>query len=175
MFRRLKREDHDEIAFRVLMAFLLAFIPMRAYLYLEKLNVLPTPAIIVGDLHIHHFVFGITALAIAGYLSLIAPYFRRKIAWLYGIGLALAFDEFSMWLHLNDDYWTLGSITAIVLIGGVLINGIYFARLWKRIWSATRFFNPLYHVATRIDQRVKHAKIEALAHMREVLHLKENS
>ncbi|MDO8505222.1 MAG: hypothetical protein Q7S48_01415 [bacterium] len=175
MFNRLKREDHDEIAFRVLLGFLVAFVPMRAYLYLEKVNILPTPSIIIGDLHIHHFVFGITALAIAGYLSLIAPYFRRKIAWVYGIGLALAFDEFSMWLHLSDDYWTMGSITAIILIGGILINGIYFARFWKRIWHKTRFFNPLYPFAKRIDRHIKNAKIEALIHMRQVLHPKERS
>ena len=90
-----------------------------------------------------------------------------------GIGLALAFDEFSMWLHLNDDYWTMGSITAIVLIGGTLINGIYFTRFWKRIWHTTRFVNPLYPLVKRIDQHLKRAKVEALLHMREVLHSKK--
>lgn len=175
MLARLKREDHDEIAFRVLLGFLLAFIPMRGYLYLEKLNFLPTPAVIVGDLHIHHFVFGITVLAIAGYLGLVAPYFRRNIAWLYGIGLALAFDEFSMWLHLNDDYWRMGSITAIVLIGGFLLNVVYFKRVWISIWHRTRFINPIYPVVKRIDRRMKQAKVEALAHMRQVLHSKSDS
>ena len=171
MFNRLKREDHDEIAFRVLLGFLLAFIPMRGYLYLERLNLVPTPGV-VGDLHIHHFVFGITVLAVAGYLSLVAPYFRRKIAWIYGIGLALAFDEFSIWLRLDEDYWQMGSITAIVLIAGFLINVVYFKRLWIAIWYRTRFLNPIYPVVKRIDQRLRRAKVEAVIHMREVLHSK---
>ncbi|MBI4135363.1 hypothetical protein HY477_01365 [Candidatus Uhrbacteria bacterium] len=167
MFKRLKREDHDEIAFRVLLGFLLAFIPMRVYLGLEYAGFLPNPSIIIGDLHIHHFVFGITVLAIAGYASLVAPYFRRKIAWLYGIGLALAFDEFSIWLHLNDYYWTRTSITAMVLIVGLLFNGIYFKRFWLRFWYHTRYINPIYPFARKVRNYLKVARVKALAKFEE--------
>ena len=163
MFRRLKREDHDEIAFRVLLAFLLAFIPMRAYLYLEYAKIVPSPFVVVRDVHVHHFVFGITALALAGYLALIAPYFRRKIAWFYGIGLSLAFDEFSIWLKLDADYWTRTSITAVVLITGLLINMIYFKKLWARIWHTTRFVNPLYPIVKRVRVRLAYAREKAIA------------
>ncbi|MBI2551779.1 hypothetical protein HYW17_00555 [Candidatus Uhrbacteria bacterium] len=162
MFKRLKREDHDEISFRVLLGFLLAFLPMRLYLALEYAGIFPNAAVIIGDLHVHHFVFGISTLAIAGYASLIAPYFRRKIAWFYGIGLALAFDEFSMWLHLNDTYWTRTSITVAILIAGLLLNGIYFKRFWVRIWRTTRFVNPLYPFVQYIEKRLAAAKARAL-------------
>lgn len=169
MFDRLKREDHDEIAFRVLLGFLIGFIPMRAYLFFEYTGILPKSYIIIGDLHIHHFVFGITVLAIVGYAALVAPYFRRKIAWIYGIGLALAFDEFSMWLHLEDDYWTRASITAIILISGVLINTIYFKRFWIKIWHSSRFINPFYPVYQLMYRRIEDARGQAIIKMSEQL------
>jgi len=175
MFNRLKREDHDEIAFRVLLGFLIAFVPLRAYLFLEYAGIVPKPFVVVGDVHVHHFVFGITVLALAGYVALVAPYFRRKIAWFYGIGLALAFDEFSIWLKLDADYWTRASITAVVLIVGFLINVVYFKRLWLKIWKTTRFVNPVYPIAKHIDRRVRRAKVDALAHTEEVLQPKEHS
>lgn len=167
MFKRLKREDHDEIAFRVLLGFLLAFIPMRVYLGLEYTGVLPTSSIVFYDIHVHHFVFGITVLAITGYIALIAPYFRRKIAWAYGIGLALAFDEFSIWLHLNEEYWTRTSITVVVLIVGLLINGIYFKKFWVRLWYHTRYVNPTYPFVKRLRSRLRVARERAMAKFNE--------
>ncbi|KKU12444.1 MAG: hypothetical protein UX17_C0050G0004 [Parcubacteria group bacterium GW2011_GWC2_45_7] len=99
MFKRLQREDHDEITFRVLLAFLLVFVVLRAYLFFEYSDAVPSLSIMVRGIHVHHFAIGITVLAIAGYAALVAPYFRRKIAWLYGAGLSLAFDEFGMDAH----------------------------------------------------------------------------
>jgi hypothetical protein len=39
---------------------------------------------------------------------------------LYGIGLALTFDEFGMWLHLGGPYWQRASFDAVVVIAGLL-------------------------------------------------------
>jgi len=36
------------------------------------------------------------------------------------VGLALTFDEFGMWLHLNTDYWQRASFDAVVAIGSLL-------------------------------------------------------
>ena len=168
LFKRLKRQDHDEIAFRVLLGFLLAFIPMRGYLYLEYAGIVPKPFILVGDVHVHHFVFGITVLAIAGYMGLAAPYFRRKIAWLYGIGLSLAFDEFSIWLKLDEAYWTRTSITAVVIIAGLLINMIYFKRFWLRFWRTTRFVNPIYPIVKIMHSRFQAARVQEIKRMEEL-------
>ena len=162
MFKRLKREDHDEIAFRALLGFLIAFIPMRIYLGLEYAGIVPNPTIMVYNIHVHHFVFGITVLAVSGYAALAAPYFRRKIAWLYGIGLALAFDEFSLWLRLDADYWTRTSITVVVLIAGLLVNLTYFKRFWVRMWHTTRYVNPVYPLVKRIGARMRRAREQAL-------------
>jgi hypothetical protein len=52
-------------------------------------------------MHIHHYVYGIFIVTIAGYLALIFKSDRASlwIALLYGLGVGLAFDEFGMWVN----------------------------------------------------------------------------
>ena len=38
----------------------------------------------------------------------------------YGVGLALTFDEFGMWLHLGGGYWQRASFDAVVVIAALL-------------------------------------------------------
>ncbi|MCX6567571.1 MAG: hypothetical protein NT147_00775, partial [Candidatus Aminicenantes bacterium] len=48
----------------------------------------------------------------------------RKAEWaavLYGIGLALTFDEFGMWLHLGGGYWQRASFDAVTVVVGLLM------------------------------------------------------
>ena len=62
-----------------------------------------------NGIHIHHFIFGIVAMMLAGYVA-IALRPRRKL-WLrllavaFGAGAALTIDEFALWLNLKDVYW----------------------------------------------------------------------
>jgi hypothetical protein len=35
---------------------------------------------------------------------------------IYGIGMALTFDEFGMWLHLGGSYWQRASFDAVVVL-----------------------------------------------------------
>jgi len=74
-----------------------------------------------AGLHIHHYTYGFFILAISGYLALIFSGPRAKfwIALLFGIGLALSFDEFGMWLRLKDD-----DITRFQYDGFNLIMGL---------------------------------------------------
>lgn len=55
-------------------------------------------------LHVHHFAYGFIVLGISGFLSLVFSGPRAKfwISILYGVGLGLAFDEFAMWIKLED-------------------------------------------------------------------------
>src|SRR5215475_9297651 len=55
----------------------------------------------VSGVHVHHYVYGIFILAIAGYLALIFKGNRATtwIALLYGLGIGLTFDEFGMWMN----------------------------------------------------------------------------
>lgn len=62
-----------------------------------------------GGRHIHHLVFGIFGLLIAGFVSTgrhpRAPWPRRLLSTLYGSSAALTLDEFALWLDLQDVYW----------------------------------------------------------------------
>lgn len=74
-----------------------------------------------GGLHIHHSVFGIVAMVVAGILEFAlqpgSPWIEL-IAFAFGCGAALTLDEFALILHLEDVYWTgegRKSIDAVIL------------------------------------------------------------
>ena len=51
---------------------------------------------------------------------------------LYGIGLALTFDEFGLWLHLGGSYWQRASVGAVIIVAA-LIGLVAFAPSLKRL------------------------------------------
>jgi len=85
-----------------------------------------------GGLHIHHLVFGIVLLMLSGFLNFViqpgSPWFEI-LAGVFGVGMGLTLDEFALWLHLEDVYWSdegRSSIDAVVfaaIIGGGIIVG----------------------------------------------------
>jgi hypothetical protein len=77
----------------------------------------------VRGTHVHHLNYGIFLLSFTGaYLIFAQPRGRRMAATalVYGVGLALTFDEFGMWLHLGGLYWQRASYDAVVTIASVL-------------------------------------------------------
>jgi hypothetical protein len=87
-------------------------------------------------LHIHHFTYGIIILAAAGFLSLLFSGPRGKfwIAMLYGTGLGFAFDEFAMWLRLDETDPVRWDYDGFVIIAGIFLmlftipQGLHFIR-----------------------------------------------
>jgi hypothetical protein len=91
-----------------------------------------------GNLHIHHMVFGVVFMVIAGVGGLAAPLYpvewRAAAAGLFGLGTALVLDEFALILHLRDVYWTsagrlsvdmvfvAAGFTALLLIGATPVG-----------------------------------------------------
>ena len=85
-----------------------------------------------GGLHIHHLVFGIVLMMIAGFAAYAAD---PESPWLeilaagFGVGVGLTLDEFALWLHLEDVYWAeegRQSVDAIIfatIIGGAALMG----------------------------------------------------
>ncbi|MET0864927.1 MAG: hypothetical protein ABWZ98_11380 [Nakamurella sp.] len=69
----------------------------------------PIKDITIGGVHIHHQVFGITLMFLTG-LLLVATTpdgaLLDVLALLFGVGVGVAFDEFALWLHLDDVYWS---------------------------------------------------------------------
>ncbi len=63
----------------------------------------------IGGVHVHHQVWGILLVLVVGLLEFrFHPESPGKdiLALLFGVGAALALDEFALWLHLEDVYWT---------------------------------------------------------------------
>jgi hypothetical protein len=85
-----------------------------------------------GGVHIHHLVFGIVGMMVAGFLNFVltppSPWFEI-LAGLFGIGMGLTLDEFALWLYLEDVYWAeegRSSVDAVIfaaIIGGGIIVG----------------------------------------------------
>jgi hypothetical protein len=119
----------------VLAAFTLTFISARIVVLLIMLHQIPDLYLYIGQTHFHHLNYGIFLLAgVCGYLLFKRPQGRilKMTAVAYGIGMALTFDEFGMWIHLGGSYWQRASWDAIVVIGACF-GLIAFAASLKRL------------------------------------------
>lgn len=85
-----------------------------------------------SGLHIHHLVWGILALMLSGFLFIAlepASPWREVLAVLFGVGCGLTLDEFALWLHLEDVYWTRegrASVDAVIvatILGAMIVTG----------------------------------------------------
>jgi hypothetical protein len=120
--------DKRQVARVVLVAFIVTFILARIVVLLIMTHHIPTLYLHLGGTHVHHLNYGIVLLSLVGAFLL----FRRPdgrtltlAALTYGVGLALTFDEFGMWVHLGGPYWQRASFDAMVVIGALL--GLYCA------------------------------------------------
>src|ERR1700720_2429830 len=116
-------------------AFLFTFIASRVLVILIMTRRVPDFFLHLGGTHVHHLNYGIFSLAaIAGVLlfAKLTDRQRSVCALVYGLSMALTFDEFGMWLHLGGSYWQRASFDAvIVLLGGFGI--LAFLPRWQRI------------------------------------------
>ena len=111
------------IARFILVPFVLTFIISRVLVYLIMARTIPDLYMHLGGTHVHHLNYGIFLLsAVGAYLLFfqLSVRSRKIVAVIYGIGLALTFDEFGMWLHLGGSYWQRASYDAIVVLASVL-------------------------------------------------------
>jgi len=126
----LKPKNGKEIPFLILITFLATFIASRLWT-----AIFPDLQINVRGTHVHHFAYGFILLALIGFLGLSGPRTektRLKLALLYGFALGVAFDEFAMWIQLEDVYKDRASYDAITLIALTLLNVVYFDGFWRK-------------------------------------------
>jgi hypothetical protein len=120
----------------LLVAFLLSFAFIRMSTRLMRSPKVPWwPGSIQteGGLHVHHLVFGIVLLILAGFFAFAL---QPESPWLeilaagFGIGCGLTLDEYALILHLDDVYWSeegRRSIDAVImatLVGGAVVVGL---------------------------------------------------
>jgi hypothetical protein len=140
----LSRVDSQQVARHILAPFLLTFIVSRVVVFLIVARRIPDLYLHLGGTHIHHLNYGIFLLSAVGvYLLFARPNVRTllRVAICYGVGLALTFDEFGLWLHLGGSYWQRASFDAVVVIAASL-GLVIVAPAW-------RHFRP-HHWATAV-------------------------
>ena len=114
----------------VLIGFILSFAFIRMSTRLMRSPKVPWwPGSIVSDsgVHLHHLVFGIVTMMIAGAGGFAAfgnsPW-TEVCAFAFGIGAGLTIDEFALWVYLDDVYWAeegRSSIDATVLAAAAMM------------------------------------------------------
>ena len=156
----------------ILLAFVVTFCCARGVVFLIMARQVPDLFLYVNGTHVHHLNYGIFLLAaVGGWLLIRPPALKRWPAILYGIGLALTFDEFGMWLHLGGGYWQRASWDAIVVVAAVLALFAYgptLAQYRSRHWllafamfAATLLFlwllaRSLDHAGNRVLPKLQH-------------------
>jgi hypothetical protein len=117
-------------------AFLVSFALIRLSVRMIRAKVRWWPGnVTTGGMHVHHMVFGVVVMVLAGVAGIAAPTdatdWRAGAAAAFGAGTALVLDEFALILHLRDVYWTsdgrvsidavfiAAAVTALLLVGVV--------------------------------------------------------
>src|SRR5438105_13560471 len=106
------RDERRERLFLASLAFVVTFAIVRGITHAIRAGVGPFQNVSSGGLHIHHLVWGIVLLLVVGYVWLLevgvgSSWVASLTAITFGIGAALALDEFALWLNLSDYYWEL--------------------------------------------------------------------
>ena len=122
--------NHEQAVFLVLVGFIgsFAFIRMSTRIIRsESVSWWPGNIESESGLHLHHLVFGIVTMMIAGTLGFVADGrtpFTEICALGFGIGVGLTIDEFALWVHLEDVYWAdegRSSIDATVIAASLML------------------------------------------------------
>ncbi|MGH3328325.1 MAG: hypothetical protein ACRDPT_11115 [Streptomycetales bacterium] len=130
---------HQQTALISWLAFLGTFGGVRALTYAIRDRVRPFTDVHIGELHIHHYLWGICLLAGVGTAALYGdqrPGPHPLIATAYGTGGALIVDEFALLLDLQDVYWARQGRWSVDLgVGIAAAAGSYFAAVpfWRRL------------------------------------------
>ncbi|MEV4615891.1 hypothetical protein AB0K43_25360 [Kitasatospora sp. NPDC049258] len=106
-------------------AFILTFLLTRVITRMIRAGKGPFRDVSVGGLHIHHQVYGIFLMLIAGAAEFAyqpGTVWRAVLAAMFGAGAALTLDEFALWFHLDDVYWAAEGRKSVdaVLIAAVI-------------------------------------------------------
>ena len=107
-------------------SFIVVFLGTRLIVRLIRAGKGPFRNQAIGGVHLHHLVWGIFLMLIAGVGEFT---YQPDGPWLYvlaaafGAGAALTLDEFALWLHLSDVYWEREgrvSVDAVLIVGALM-------------------------------------------------------
>lgn len=146
---KINSTDNQKTIGVVIFYFLVTFIISRLTVYLVLGKWLPDFFLTIKGVHIHHFTYGVFILVIVGlYMILRRPEFETPIfkicTALYGIGLGLTFDEFGMWVRLEDQYWVRQSYDATIVILLLLLNIAYYRQVLIGVREVGKIFKRIF-------------------------------
>ena len=129
------------------LGFTVTFAAVRAVTYSIRRGRGPFRNLSLGGEHLHHYMWGIAALAGVGAVAVRGEDRTRRhpgVAATYGSGLALIVDEFALLLDLRDVYWAQeGRISVdlgvgLAAAGGTTFSAIPILRRLRRDLTARR-------------------------------------
>ncbi len=150
LFRRLIVDKGAEPPFWMLVGFLVSLGGARLVVHLILKYHLESRlfALVQGPdpnpMHVHHFNYGLILLGAAG-LAALRPLGRRvlrALAFVFGLGAGLVFDEFALFWRLDPEYAQELSVIAAGMAAAVLLQLTYFRSFWgalaRRAWLGLR-------------------------------------
>lgn len=126
------REPGRQAAVLVLLSFLCSFAFIRTSARLTRSVSWWPGSVVSGDVHLHHLVWGIVLLLVSGFTAfateLESPWWQMTAIG-FGIGAGLTLDEFALWVHLEDVYWSdegrasLDAVVMAAVFAGLVVVG----------------------------------------------------
>jgi hypothetical protein len=133
----LEAPRHETVLFNILSGFLGSFATVRLLTWAIRGGRSPLGDIVVGDKHIHHFVPGIVMAFGCGGAALVTENEKLEegLAFGFGAGAGLTFDEAALLLDLRDVYWSregLLSVQVSLTVSALLSASILGMRMLRR-------------------------------------------
>lgn len=127
----------ETVLFNILSGFLGSFALIRLGTWGIRGGWLPTRDIVVADKHVHHFVPGILLAFGSGGAALVTEDERLEqlLAFGFGAGVGLTFDEAALLLDLRDVYWSREGLLSLQIsfaVSGMLAASILALRMLRR-------------------------------------------
>jgi len=141
LFRRTVVERGAEPPFWATVGFVLSLGGARAVValilkfHLEQQLFALVPGADPNPMHVHHFNYGLVLIGAAG-LAALFPLGRRalrSLAFAFGLGAGLVFDEFALFWNLNPEYAQSLSLYAAAAVLVLLVNLTWFRGFWLAV------------------------------------------
>lgn len=128
---------HEVVLFNLMTGFVGAFALVRISTEGIRAGWWPLGNVELAGRHVHHFVPGILLAFASGAAALLTSNERleRVLAFPFGAGLGLTFDEAALLLELEDVYWTREGLLSVQISAGlasVLATTILALRMLRR-------------------------------------------